>query len=52
MGFNNDDYLKGQIEKQYRKPKISSVKQTLDEELYDVDERLMKKVIGRDIETL
>ncbi|SFK47743.1 amidase [Marinilactibacillus piezotolerans] len=52
MGFNNDDYLKGQIEKQYQKPKTSSVKQTLNQELYDVDERLMKKVIGRDIETL
>lgn len=52
MGFNNDDYLKGQIAKQYRDPKESSVKQTLDYEPFEVDETLMEKVTGSDIETL
>ncbi|WP_423188986.1 amidase family protein [Alkalibacterium sp. f15] len=52
MGFNNDQYLKGQIDKQYRKPKESSVKVSLDHEPFDVDADIMKKVVSSDIETL
>ncbi|SFC09561.1 amidase [Alkalibacterium subtropicum] len=52
MGFNNDDYMQGQLNKQYRDPKESSVKQTLDDEPYDVDETLMQKVTAGDINTL
>lgn len=52
MGFNNDDYIQGQLDKQYRDPKESSVKVSLEHELYDVDKTLMQKVLDSDIEDL
>lgn len=52
MGFNNDDYMQGQIDKQYINPKVSSVKQMLDYEHFDIDEKVMEKVIYSDVEAL
>lgn len=52
MGFNNDEYIQGQITKQYHDPKKSSVKVSLDYELFDIDQDLMERVVSSDIETL
>jgi len=52
MGFNNDDYINGQIHKQYRDPKVSSVKQTLDQERFEMEEEFLKKVVSSNIEQL
>lgn len=52
MGFNNDDYIKGQINKQYIHPKESSYKKVDTYKEYDIDETLMEKVIQSDVQSL
>ncbi len=52
MSFNNDEYIQGQIDKQYRRPKASSVKITLDDELYEMDDTLKEKILSSDVETI
>lgn len=50
--FNNETYITDQIRKQYRNPKVSSVKASLDVKKFPMDTGLQKKIIMADVETL
>ncbi|WP_027108396.1 amidase family protein [Lacticigenium naphthae] len=52
MGSADEDYIQGQIAKQYRNPKASSVKVSLEYEPFAVEEDLMSEVVSSDIEKL
>lgn len=52
MGFNNQEYIDGQIDKQYIHPKESRFKVAFDYSEYKVDENLLKKVVQKDSASL
>lgn len=52
MEFNSQEYIKGQIDKQYIQPKESRFKTPFDYSSYPVDEDTMEKVIGRNCDEL
>lgn len=52
MDFNSQEYIDGQIDKQYIQPKESRFKKPFDYSSYPVDEGTMNKVIKRDCSEL
>lgn len=52
MGFNSQEYIDGQIDKQYIQPKESEYKTGFNYREYPVDEEVFKKVIGQDCVSL
>lgn len=52
MDFNSQDYIKGQIDKQYTTPKESRFKTPFDYDSYPVDADIMEKIIGKGCDAL